>query len=106
MSTMDEADRPSAHLATLALLGLLWGCGGEPTAVSRDEAFREIQVHEATIAHRSAAAERCAPDVECEAEQALCDAVERLCEVSRSIDDPDATTRCQRARRRCPAEAP
>jgi len=102
MSTTEAADRPRARLAMLALLGLLASCGGSTTAVEPDEAFRRIQVHEATIARQSAAADRCAPDSDCEAERALCDAVERLCEVSRSIDDPDATTRCERARRRCP----
>lgn len=105
MSTTDAADRPSVPLALLALLGLLAGCGGAATSVDPDEAFRQIQVHEATIARQRAAAERCAPRTDCEAERALCDAVERLCEVSRSIDDPDAATRCQRARRHCP-EAP
>ena len=100
MSTIEAADRPCPPLVMLALLGLLAGCGGASAAVDPDEAFREIQVHEATIAHQSAAAERCAPQSECEAERALCHAVERLCEVSRSIDDPDATTRCERARRR------
>lgn len=86
---------------TLAGLGLLAGCASaEP--VDADEAFRRIQVFEATIAHRAGAAEACAPDAPCDAERALCDAVEGLCEVSRSIEDPDAASRCAAARRRCP----
>ncbi|MCB9591326.1 MAG: hypothetical protein H6719_01230 [Sandaracinaceae bacterium] len=92
-------------LRTITCLLVLAGCGSTAESTSVDEAFRRIQVHEATIAHASAAAEACAPDATCEAELELCDAVERLCEVSRSIEDPDATRRCEAARRRCP-EAP
>lgn len=94
-------------IARHALLGLtLVGCGGGSEALDTDEAFRRIQVYEATIAHRGAEAERCAPDEECPAELEVCEAVEGLCQVSQSIDDPDATSRCAAARRRCPRETP
>lgn len=101
MSTL----RTIAGLASLGLFALLAGCGGGSSAVDVDEAFRRIQVYEATIAHRAAEAEACPPDEDCPPELALCEAVEGLCETSRSIDDPDAARRCQAARRRCP-EAP
>jgi len=84
---------------------LLVGCGGPASTVDPNEAFRQIQVHEATIAHGAAEAERCGDEESCGAELELCAAVTDLCRVSRSIDDPDARTRCRMARRHCP-EAP
>ena len=93
------------YLRTGVVLALLTGCGGAAAEVDVDEAFRAIQVHEATIAHRSAQIEACEPGAPCRAEQELCDAVEALCTVSQTIDDADATTRCQTARRRCPGDA-
>lgn len=90
--------------STTAFL-LLVGCGGAPAVVDRDQVFAEIQIHEATIAHRAAEMEACVPEEPCGAEHELCDAVEALCTLSRSIEDADAATRCEMARRRCP-EAP
>ncbi|MBX3270945.1 MAG: hypothetical protein KF729_11835 [Sandaracinaceae bacterium] len=86
--------------ATIALA--LVACGGGAAPPPTDEAFRRIQVYEATIAHQRAGAEACAEGERCPAERELCDAVEGLCALARSIEDPDALARCAIARRSCP----
>ena len=102
-SIVDEVRWPEVTYArTGVVLALFIGCGGPAVETDLDEAFRAIQVHEATIAHRSAQVEACERGAPCPAEQELCDAVQALCTVSASIDDADATTRCRSARRRCP----
>ncbi|MEQ8454639.1 MAG: hypothetical protein RID81_03870 [Sandaracinaceae bacterium] len=79
---------------------LVTGCGAA-TPPDADAAFREIQVHEATIAHNSGEAERCEPDAPCPARDALCEAADALCAVAETLEDADADARCALARRRC-----
>lgn len=75
-------------------------CGGAPPPDTH-QVFREIQVHEATIAHASAEAARCPPQGECPPASRVCEAAEGLCEVAGTIDDADAVARCEQARLRC-----
>lgn len=82
------------------MLSIGLACGGAPP-LEPDEGFRRIQVHEATIAHRGAEADRCAPEAPCPAMEEVCAAAEALCGVARELDDPDALARCALARRRC-----
>lgn len=88
-------------MATLAILSAL-GCGGPPPP-NRDEVFRAIQVHEASIAHGAAEAERCPAQGECPAAAQVCEAAEALCEQAARLEDTDADARCELGRRRCRA---
>jgi hypothetical protein len=75
-------------------------CGGPPPAPDLDAAFRRIQVHEARIAHRSAAAAAChAP---CPAAREVCESADAICAIAEEVHDSDARTRCEMARRDCP----
>lgn len=66
-----------------------------------DAAFRQIQVHEATVAHRAAEVDACEPGAACPAAEELCEAAERLCGIAGELDDGDAAVRCELARRQC-----
>lgn len=87
-------------MAALFLLSV--GCGGSPPP-DRDEVFRTIQVHEASIAHGSAEAERCPADGECPAAAQVCEAAEALCAEAERLEDADAAARCELGQRRCRA---
>jgi hypothetical protein len=71
-----------------------------PAAPSLDQAFARIQVHEAALERARLDAQRsessctaaCAAASSAAGEQAA------LCRIARSVDDPDALTRCARAR--------
>jgi hypothetical protein len=82
---------------------LLLGCGSAPPDL--DEAFRRIQVHEATIANREAAIEACNGAAACAAADEACAAGDEICAIAVAIDDRDAHARCRLARRRCPRSA-
>ena len=104
--TFSSASAVARLLGATVLGAIVIGCGGAPARPDADEAFHRIQVHEATIAHRSADAARCAPDAPCPAAVEVCDAAEALCAIATELGDPDALTRCDLARRHCgdPAE--
>jgi hypothetical protein len=92
------------QIALASSLALALGCGAPPR-LDLDEAFRRIQVHEATIAHRSGEAEGCALEEPCPARGEICGAAEDICVIAAEVDDADALARCALARRRCATEA-
>jgi hypothetical protein len=75
-------------------------CAGAAPAPSLDQAFARIQVHEAAIERarldvqrsESSCAAACDAAISAAGEQAA------LCRIAREVDDPDALTRCARAR--------
>lgn len=83
---------------------LLFAACGAPARPDVDAAFRQIQVHEATIAHRQSAIETCGETRPCAAADEACAAADEICRIADEIDDPDAHARCGLARRRCPRE--
>lgn len=85
-------------------MSLLFGMGCGGTAGHEDDAFRRIQVHEAAIANAAAELEACVPDEPCPAAERTCAAAQSVCEIADGLDDADAATRCEVARRRCPEE--
>lgn len=90
--------RQTAAISFFFALAL--GCGGAPPP-DADAAFRAIQVHEATIAHQGAEADRCAPEAPCPAADAVCEAADALCAEAEPLDDADADARCALGQRRC-----
>lgn len=85
-------------LALAAGSALVAGCGGAPDLHG---AFRRIQVHEAVIANRLPAADRCEAQAPCPPLDEVCEAAEAICREADAIDDEDARARCAIARRRC-----
>lgn len=91
------------NLRVLVIAVLLAACGGAPPDL--DEAFRRIQVHEATIANRAAGVDACAGAEPCIAADETCAAGDAICTIADEIDDADARARCRLAQRRCPRAA-
>lgn len=76
-------------------------CGGAHD--DTNQAFREIQHHEAEIAEAVAASRRQSPKAQADntnTEQA-CHASEQLCDIADDLDDTDAQSRCTRAQHTC-----
>jgi len=96
---------PYSSLAPVILgASTLLGCArGHLDDTRRDQTFRTIQVHEASISR--AQAELTLRD-DCERGQAteqVCDAAQALCAASSALSDRDATARCVRAGDTCSA---
>ncbi len=94
----------TTRAACAAAVWALCACGAAPQP-DLNEAFRRIQIHEATIARSAEEAEAC-EDPSCPAATRICDAAASICGIADEIDDADARARCGLARRRCPTEAP
>ena len=83
--------RPAMECRYLAfVLCFAASCGGASPDI--DAAFREIQVHEASMARAEAEGRN------------TCDDAESICTIAHQINDADAELRCERARRRCGGE--
>jgi hypothetical protein len=93
--------RSATYAVSLPLAALLFCACGGAARPDADETFRRIQVHEATIAHRGAAARACEPDAPCPAAEEVCEAAAELCALAEALGDADALARCELARRRC-----
>ncbi|MBZ0119407.1 MAG: hypothetical protein K8H88_20630 [Sandaracinaceae bacterium] len=77
----------------MAIALLAGACSGP--ARDPDEAFAEIQVHEARLARATAGGcEDCAEEARASAAS--------ICAIAEAIQDPDARVRCERARRAAP----
>ena len=100
---MRRAFRDATRLwGGLALLGGSIHCASsEAPRMTLDQAFAQIQRHEAAIAERQLRASR--PDLEDACARKLGDEALReaaaLCKVAREVGDRDALTRCAQAER-------
>jgi hypothetical protein len=89
-------------LGGLVLLSTQWHCASsEAPRMSLDQAFAQIQRHEAAIAEQQLRAAR--PDLEAEDARVLAGEAQReaaaLCRIAREVGDRDALTRCADAER-------
>jgi hypothetical protein len=75
---------------------IMIGCGG--ATVDLHAAFASIEIDEARIEHASIALDE---HHALEAREEICAASTHLCATATPLADPDATTRCERARERC-----
>jgi hypothetical protein len=86
--------------SSLYVLVASFGCASAPERPQLDQAFAEIQVHEASIEHSFARVSGGQDDCSqtCEDCSAGRHSARALCELAERIDDADARLRCARAK--------
>ena len=82
--------------ATLAVA--LAACG---SALDPDASYRAMQAAEARVAHGAAEAARCAPEDDCPAIGETCAGADDVCSLAGPLQEADADSRCEAARRTC-----
>ena len=97
-----DGRRVAALVSNVCLVLSLGACAGSPPTGARDP-FRAIQREEQQVALGQAALAR---ESDCQAaqkvaEDQVCAASARLCELASDLDDPDAQARCARASDAC-----
>jgi hypothetical protein len=82
-------------------MSLLSACAGAP--IDRDAAYARIQVAEADAAHAGHELEQVTGDAHAERCQIVCDASDAIASEAALLEEADATTRADSARRACEA---